>query len=259
MAFGSRVLSCIGFALALANLAMAKEWHGIVPLRSTRADVVRTLSQCSDQREACAFSLGKEKVFILFSGGLPKEYRESATRLPQKTVMFIEIEEGSPARLKDLGINKHRFKEFNPTEPYDSGFRGYVNEAGGEVVKTYKGKVIRVDYIAANNDLHLCPAYYADPKSFVEVYLGHVPIVDLQCPPGPVVDGEPIKVSGWSDFHTRQGLEWTVTSVKIIAGQNTYAITIDTTGRGWSNNRGDGNGYGGSRPCGILFLSNTSR
>ena len=69
----------------------AKEWRGLVPLRSTRTDVVRLMNQCSDQKEACRFTLEKENVYILFSGGLSTKYGECATRLPPETVMFIEV------------------------------------------------------------------------------------------------------------------------------------------------------------------------
>jgi hypothetical protein len=51
-------------------------------MRSTRADVLRTIGQCSDQKEACRFTLGDEDVYVLFSSGLPSEYRECVAGLP---------------------------------------------------------------------------------------------------------------------------------------------------------------------------------
>jgi len=68
--------------ISTAETSYAKEWRGIVPLRSTRSDVVRLLNQCSDQMEACRFTLETENVHILFSGGLPAAYHECAKRLP---------------------------------------------------------------------------------------------------------------------------------------------------------------------------------
>ena len=48
---------------SVKNSAEAKEWRGLTPLHSTRADVIRLLNQCSNQREACRFSLEGEKLF----------------------------------------------------------------------------------------------------------------------------------------------------------------------------------------------------
>ena len=78
--------------LGSIEAAYAREWRGIVPLRSTRSDVVRLFNQCSDQVEACRFTLENENVHILFSGGLPSHHSDCATRLPPEAVMFIAVE-----------------------------------------------------------------------------------------------------------------------------------------------------------------------
>ena len=77
---------------AAVECSFAKEWRGLTPLRSTRADVVRLLNQCSEQKEACAFTLENEDVYILFSGGLADDYSECAKILPAETVMFIDVQ-----------------------------------------------------------------------------------------------------------------------------------------------------------------------
>ncbi|HEX6728946.1 MAG TPA: hypothetical protein VF074_03000, partial [Pyrinomonadaceae bacterium] len=94
------------FLLAASELSYAKEWRGLVPLRSTRSDVVQLLNQCSDQREACRFTLNTENVHILFSGGLPPEYGGCATRLPPETVMFISVEPTTKLKLANLRLDK---------------------------------------------------------------------------------------------------------------------------------------------------------
>ena len=63
-----RTALIVVFTLLAVQDCFAKEWRGIAPLRSTRADVVRLFNQCSDQAEACTFSLAQEEVYILFSG-----------------------------------------------------------------------------------------------------------------------------------------------------------------------------------------------
>ena len=68
--------------LSLAGLVLvggvaevfAKDWNGIVPLRSTRSDVIRLTNQCNEYREACQFYTENERVYY-FSGGLPTYYQ----------------------------------------------------------------------------------------------------------------------------------------------------------------------------------------
>lgn len=55
-------LACILSSYASAN---AKDWQGIVPLYSIRADVIRLLNQCSEHNEACKFETDSEAVYIL--------------------------------------------------------------------------------------------------------------------------------------------------------------------------------------------------
>src|SRR5689334_8882193 len=88
--------------LLTSQFCLAAEWYGLAPLRSTREDVVRRLNQCADQKEACAFSLGDEDVYILFSSGLTKDHSECVKRLPPQTIMFIDVEFRKTPRFKDL-------------------------------------------------------------------------------------------------------------------------------------------------------------
>lgn len=52
------------FLVAGARDSAAKEWRGIVPLRSTREDVVRTFRQCENSNPSCEFTLNGEFVHI---------------------------------------------------------------------------------------------------------------------------------------------------------------------------------------------------
>jgi len=236
-----RIIFCLWVFMVSATELSAKPWRGIEPLRSTRADVIRLFNQCLDQKEACEFTVQKETVYILFSGGLVGDHLECAKWLPPETVIFIEIEPLAALKFADFKLNKRRFKRFNPTAPYKFGFSGYLDESEGLVIKAYKGKVIQLNYISSATNLHLCPRYYDNPHSFIKVYEGHVPIVSLTCPKSPVPEGKQISLSAFSDFETKRGFLWGAdTGAKfsweakqgIVAGQNTKTITIDTTGMG---------------------------
>jgi hypothetical protein len=144
------------FVAVACNSSQAKEWRGLVPLRSTRTDVVRLMRQCSDQREGCRFTLENENVYILFSGGLSTKYAECATRLPPETIMFIQVKPRGSLKFSDLQLDKRRFASFNPSAPFKRGFNGYRSR-DGLLIQAYKQSILQLNYIAGETDRNLCP------------------------------------------------------------------------------------------------------
>ena len=229
MTITTRLLLLFSMLVATSSSLFAKTWHGIEPLRSTRSDVIRVLNQCSDQKEACVFALGDEDVFILFSGGLSETYGDCATKLPAETVMFIESRPRSVTTLQDYGFSKGDFTQFNPAAPLKIGYQSYLNLKDGLGLKSYKGNVVQIVYLPSASEVPRCASYYNDPEFFVGVYLGHVPFVTIKCPKGPVFEGQQLVVSASSDFNSKR-FDWTVSVGRIVAGQHTQRIIVDSTG-----------------------------
>jgi hypothetical protein len=223
------------FVLLIAfNSSDAHEWRGLVPLRSIRADVMRLLNQCSDQREACRFTIESEDVHILFSGGLSNEHAQCVKDLPPETIMFIEVEPRADLKradleLDDLHLDKKRLRYFNVSVPAHRDFKGYRSD-DGLVVSLWKNRVLQVVYFASEADRPRCAGYYQRPESFVEIVLVHVPLIYRVTAPESIKDGEKLRVSAMSDINETRGYEWAVSAGKIIAGQYTKEITVDTTG-----------------------------
>lgn len=215
--------------LLSANSAFAREWRGVVPLHSTRADVMRLFNQCSDQKEACRFTVGTEAVHILFSGGLSAEHRDCMNALPPETVMFIEVEPREKLKLRDLHLDKRHLKHFNASDPAVNGYKGYCSD-DGLLVSLFKNRILQIVYIPVEAELQRCSSFYAQAESFVKVVLVHVPLVYKVEAPETIRAGEKLKVSAHSDINETRGYEWTVDIGKIIAGQYTKEVIIDTTG-----------------------------
>jgi hypothetical protein len=215
--------------LVAIECCFAKEWRGLTPLRSTRADVARLLNQCSEQKEACAFTLDNEDVYILFSGGLTDEYGECSRMLPAETVMFIDVQPKVTLKIDSLKLVTKKFKTFNPSEPYKMGLKGYWNENEGLLINTLRGKVIQRDYLAAAADKPICASFYEEPESFIEMVPVHVPVVALTCSSA-VRAGERIVASASTNMTAPRGYVWMVGAGTIISGQRTRRITVDTTG-----------------------------
>src|SRR5438874_13471354 len=86
--------------LLLVGNAKAKAWRGLVPLTSTRQDVVRIFKQCSDLNLSCEFKSDRENVHIEFSG---TSLHECSEQLPADSVLLIEVVPEKALGLKHLG------------------------------------------------------------------------------------------------------------------------------------------------------------
>lgn len=218
----------VTFSLLLAAQdCFAKEWRGIAPLRSTRADVVRLLKQCSDQIEACAFSLAQEEVYILFSGGLSEKEEECARRLPPETVVFIQVWPKSKPRLNDLHLDKKNLKAIEASR-LNWHHKAFLAKEG-LVIDTSRGKMIQLVYIANPSDAPLCPGYFEEPGLFIQSFRAHPPFtMSIDCPNEAVTPGTKLVLRSTADIDSKRGPTWTVNAGRIIGGQHTNKITLDT-------------------------------
>ena len=222
-----RVILITILLLGTAELSSAMEWRGIVPLRSTRSDVVRLLNQCSDQIQACRFTLDDANVHILFSAGLSDEYHNCATRLPPDTVMFIAVRPKSKLKLSTLGLDKRTLRYFTPSAPYK--LKGYLS-SDGLLVSLFEDRIMQIFYLPRSSDEQLCADFYLKPESFVEVPIDHVARIHKIDGPGSIKAGELLKVTATSNMNEILGYEWRVTVGRIVSGQYTNRVTVDTTG-----------------------------
>lgn len=148
---------------------VAKSWGQITPLRSSADDVTKMWESCKETETRCQFTLEDQEVTIVFSGS--KIGFLECERVPKGTVLAVIIKFSRPRRLRDFQLKNKRFNVFDPSNPPDMGYKTYYYAKEGFLINTYKGQVIGLVYVAAQEDVHLCPEYYSDPKGFVEVSL----------------------------------------------------------------------------------------
>jgi len=223
------ILLSFFMCVLFAREVVGREWRGIVPLQSTRTDVVRLFGNCSDHDGGCKFRVGNEEASIVFSS----EFDECTNKLPQETVLLIEVQLKPPVNLGSLRIDKKKFRTFDPSSPPNLGYKGYINEKEGLVIKTHKGKVLQLDYIAAEKDVPLCPGYYDHPNSFIQLLIeGCCAPLSVNCPTKAPLDGERVTFSADTVGPARARYKWKVSAGKIVSGQGTLRITVDTTGVG---------------------------
>ena len=186
----AHILSSSLLMVVAANELFAKEWRGLVPLRSTRADIVKLFGQCRSAESVCGFTHKNENVHIVLSSRLldfSNSDSECARTLPLDTVLLIEIKPVGIHRVAELHIDRRVFRVFDPALPpgqgYKVGYKAYIDETGGFIINTFKGKIVQLDYIATSEDKYLCPTYYDEPEGFVQVALFyHSPPLSVTCP-----------------------------------------------------------------------------
>lgn len=228
MATVFKVISCICLTLVLTSVLQAKEWRGIVPLHSTRADVARLVGQCSDAELHCHFNLDGEEVYIVFSS--KDRYVDDCVRqLPPDVVILIQVNPKAELQLSNLKVDLSRFRKFEFSSPPGIGYEGYVDEEEGIIYDTYKGSIIQVEYIAERKDKSLCPTYYEKHELFVSK-IADPPVLDVNCPAGVAADGRGtlwVDILG-GDPKVTPTFKWNLSSGKIVSGQGTSSIVIET-------------------------------
>lgn len=153
----------IPILLLLVSLAypQSNSWRGIVPLRSTRADVEKILgppTQDSKAPYAADYRTDNERVFILFSTGSCAVNPQHGWNVPAGTVMRISVEPNRKPKFADFKLDQTKYEQRRDPEVLD--FTYYTNEEEGISVEvnTAEGVVTAVRYSPSSKDNYLqCP------------------------------------------------------------------------------------------------------
>lgn len=234
MKLALRMLLGLCLVTVLTAVAEAKEWRGLKPLRSNREDVARVLGASPDANDIRAkYNLKDEEVYIVFA--TRESYVEDCVKqLPLGTVMQIQVTPKTEVQLADLGLDEGRLEKFDPSDPKGVGYAAFYDKEQGLVVRTHKGRVDQIVYTAAAADRHLCQTYYEDPRLFVGLIVeAGAADVSIDCPEGTPRAGERITFSvmvAGASPDLEPTFKWEVSAGRIVGGQGTYSITVDTRG-----------------------------
>ncbi|HKO61101.1 MAG TPA: hypothetical protein VJV03_08080, partial [Pyrinomonadaceae bacterium] len=94
----------------------------------------------------------------------------------------------------------------------------------------YEGRVYQMVYIAEPADRILCPAYYEQPEIFIQTTNVHPPPYLYVDNSQTVKAGQNLVLKAHAFPQTRRGPTWTISAGKIVSGQHTYKLIVDTTG-----------------------------
>lgn len=144
-----RLFACIGALIILVPVSYSKEWRGIIPLHSTRQDVIRILGPAENSGDL--YNLSEAVVLISYSAGTCEQ--GGTWNVPRDTVQTISVSPRKVIRIADLQLNLSDYEIIA-----DRHLIGivYYNNAKEGVHITTDGNIVRnVFYLPAANESHL--------------------------------------------------------------------------------------------------------
>jgi hypothetical protein len=136
--------------LAMSSTASAKDWRGIVPLRSTLEDVEKLLGKST---------LGVRHFYETEEGRVMFSYQSYGYKyynVPVGTILSIQIESKKKPLLADMNLDMSKFRQYRTC----IGAIGYVNHEEGFEFHVYDGAVSNFSYKPTAADAK----QFANPK-----------------------------------------------------------------------------------------------
>jgi hypothetical protein len=151
---------CVAALLITASVAQAKEWRGVAPLHSTRADVERLLGQ--PESDYWQYNFEEESARITYADGPCEEGLPGGWNVPKDTVIEIHIIPKQDLKLSDVLVPG---KDYRQVQAAHTQHIYYVNAEEGVRYTVFLGRVQNINYLPSAKDKHLsCGEYkYAAP------------------------------------------------------------------------------------------------
>lgn len=145
-------------ALTAASLSYGKEWHGIVPLHSTRADVDRLLgpAKAPAENHSSIHETEREVVLVEYSTGEPCSGGVNRWKVPRGTVLSVSVAPRAKVRFSELHLDESQYKVTDGG--HVPNYTYYTNDKEGIKVEVTGGLVMSISYFPGSKDKELrCP------------------------------------------------------------------------------------------------------
>ena len=135
-----KLVICCSLTLGMATVCSAKEWRGLVPLKSTRADVERLLGEPKQKSSFAYYYRFHDELAVVWFQSEPCDQCSWDWHVPVGTVTTIGVIPLSVEAPKPSQIEGFKSEDTN------GGFVYYTNEVDGLTVETHKGRVTSLQY-----------------------------------------------------------------------------------------------------------------
>jgi hypothetical protein len=168
MKFIEMIIASLCVVLSMNGFSQAKEWRGIIPLHSTRADVERLLGPPTEPRGSI-YNTENEKVSVWYSPGFCEKVVSEVWNVPRDTVISVTVYPKTKLMIADLQLDKSKYKKAH--DSHVEVIIRYTNEEEGISIetRTYEEMVISITYGPTAKDNYLrCPAPAENPDDGIE-------------------------------------------------------------------------------------------
>jgi hypothetical protein len=143
-----KLISMVALCLYGAMFVQAKEWRGIVPLKSTRADVERLLGKPNGLGR---YEFENERAYIDYSKGCDQS-RDCLCLVTKDTVISIFVTIESDLKLSELKIDTSKYKKSRSA--HLPSILNYTNDEEGIVytVDEADQEVMHITYLPSARD-----------------------------------------------------------------------------------------------------------
>jgi hypothetical protein len=121
-------LFCLFTLSILATVPAAQKRYGILPLRSTRAEVESRLGTSKSECK-CFYELPRERIFIKYSSGSCDDQDSNGWNVPRDTVVSFEVFPKTKILFSRLKVDTKAFIKTEDTELPGAFY--YRNESDG--------------------------------------------------------------------------------------------------------------------------------
>lgn len=133
-------------------------WNGIVPLKSTRADVEKILGvpmSHSIGKHAGGYKTENERVDVLYSTGPCKIKPGGGWNVPELVVTSIDIYPNVRPKIADLNLDEKKFEKTLDPEILHQMYYTNTKDGIGLTVDTSDGTIVRFSYFPESKNAHL--------------------------------------------------------------------------------------------------------
>lgn len=143
----SKALLSIFVALILTQISEAKDWRGIVPLRSTRADVERLLG-APEKDSRGVYRTDSERITVFYAERLC----DYGWKVPLGAVISFSVYPKNPPKIADLKLDESKYVKRR--DNHIESIYYYINEKEGinYTVDVQAGVVTSIEYYPAAKD-----------------------------------------------------------------------------------------------------------
>jgi len=141
-------LIAIFLGFCLPSTAQAKEWRGIVPLKSTRADVERLLGLPGKHGR---YQFEDERAYVNYAGRGPCHPVNGCLCLVSEDVVIsIRVELEVEMRFSALSIDKKKYEKY--ISPQNPALISYTSDEEGIIYTVEDDDVTAIEYIPSAKD-----------------------------------------------------------------------------------------------------------